>query len=463
MGTTTDAVRPVKAKRVSFYRTVPGLVRDPLKTFENIVARSGGDVVRLDLGLFQPLLVTRPEHVQEVLHEKHAVFSRDGMLWDPLRRLFGNGLASEGATWQPHRRMVQPMFSAKQFTPHIDEMAVTIGTAVEGLDRFARTGKPLDVGHEMTRIVHRALVRVLFGDKIASRDADKLTASIEKAFTSLGPRLLLPFVPNSFPLPGDGAFRRAARRMNQVMLPLVRESRRGVLPDGADIVSLISQWRDENGAALDDNQVRDDLILMFVGGSETTAVALTWLFTALGRHPEVAAKLYQEIDAVIGDGPVRQIHLGDLKYTKMVIQETLRLYPVGWLIPRTATSPDTIGGVRAWRGDTVMLSPYLTHRLPGVWDNPLDFDPERFSPERSAGRHRFAYFPFGGGPHHCVGSHFFTVEAQFIVATLLSRFRPTFAGGTAMITPQPRATLRPRQRVRMSLRPVPVTVAGRAG
>jgi cytochrome P450 len=463
MGTATDAGRPVKAKRISFYRTVPGLVRDPLRTFENITAQSGGDVVRLDLGLAQPLLVTRPEHVQEVLHEKPTVFSRDGMLWDPLRRLFGNGLASEGATWQPHRRMVQPMFAAKQFTPHIDEMAATIATAVDGLDHYAQTGKPLDVGREMTRIVHRALVRVLFGDKIGSRDADQLTASIEKAFTSLGPRLLLPFVPNSFPLPGDGAFRRAARRVNRVMLPLVRESRVGGQPHGADIVSLISQWRDENGETLDDSQVRDDLILMFVGGSETTAVALTWLFTALGRHPDVAAKLYQEIDAVVGDGPVRQSHLSELTYTRMVIQETLRLYPVGWLIPRTATSADSIGGVRVWRGDTVMLSPYLTHRLPGVWDNPLAFEPERFTAERSAGRHRFAYFPFGGGPHHCVGSHFFTVEAQFIVATLLSRFRPRFADGTATITPQPRATLRPRQRVRMGLRPLPVTVAGRAG
>lgn len=449
---------PRRGESIPLWRTVGGLMRDPLGAFEQIGRTAEGRVVRINLGPFRPLLATRPEHVQEVLHEKSAVFSRDGMLWDPIRRLVGNGLASEGATWRSHRRMVQPMFSARQFTPHVDEMADTIATSVAALDRFARSGKPLDIGNEMTRIVHRALVRVLFGNKISSRDADRLTASIAKAFTSLGPRLLLPFVPNSFPLPGDGAFRRAAKRMNRVMLPLVRESRRSELAGAADIVSLISRWRDENGAALDDDEVRDDLVLMFVGGSETTAVALTWVWTALSRNPEVAAQLYQEIDQVVGAGPVQQAHLTELTYTKRVIEETLRLHPVGWLIPRTATADDTVGGVRVRAGDTVMLSPYLTHRLPSVWEHPLTFDPDRFSPERSAGRHRFAYFPFGGGPHHCVGSHFFTVEAQLVVATLLCRFRPQF-GVTGTITAQPRATLRPRQRVRMRLRPIRAAAA----
>ena len=447
-----DRITTTPIRTVPAHRAIAGLLRDPLKALETFSRESAGAITRLDLGPFKPLLVTRPEHVQYVLHERPDTYLRGGMMWDPLQRLFGKGLGSEGSTWLPHRRLVAPLFGAKQFTPHIDEMASTIAEAVSSLDRQALTSAPIDVGREMTRIVHRALVRVLFGNKISSRDADQLTASIEKAFASLGPRLVLPFVPTSFPLPGDGAFRRAAKRVDRVMLPLVRQSRGGV-DEGVDIVSLISRWRDENGAALTDNQVRDDLILMFVGGSETTAVALTWLWRVLGAHPQVAARLRDEVDRVVGAGPVRQAHLPELRYTKMVMQETLRLYPVGWIIPRTAAADDTIDGVRVRAGDTILLSPYLTHRLDTSWDRPLEFSPERFLPENSAGRHRFAYFPFGGGPHHCVGSHFFTVEAQFVVASMLARYHPSFAAAPTFEA-RPRATLRPRERVRMTLRPV---------
>jgi cytochrome P450 len=165
------------------------------------------------------------------------------------------------------------------------------------------------------------------------------------------------------------------------------------------------------------------------------------------------------VDRVDGGGPVRQSHLPELRYTKMVMQETLRLYPVGWLIPRTATADDTIDGVAIAAGDTILLSPYLTQRLDTVWDRALEFDPRRFLPENSAGRHRFAYFPFGGGPHHCVGSHFFTVEAQFVVASMLSRFRLSFPVVPTFYA-QPRATLRPRQQVRMTLRPALIRESG---
>jgi len=347
--------------------------------------------------------------------------------------------------------MVQPMFSGRQFRPQVDALAATINEHVAALDRFAASGRPFDVGREMTRIVHRGLVSVLFGDRISTRDGDLLTSSIEKAFRSLGPRLLMPFVPERLPVPGDGAFRRAARRLNRVMLPLVRQSRQAEATPAADIVTHIAGWHDTDGAALSDHEVRDDVILMFVGGSETTAAALTWIWTALGRNPRVLARLCEEIDAVVGSGPVTPAHVPELTYTKMVIAEALRLYPVGWIIPRTATADTTIAGVAVRKGTTVILSPYLTHRLADQWDNPLEFDPDRFTPENSARRHRYAYFPFGAGPHHCIGNHFFTVEAQLTVAAVLSRFRPDFSVSGA-VTPLPRATLRPRERVRIALR-----------
>jgi cytochrome P450 len=437
---------------VPVYQTIPWLMRNPLTGFEKIGWQSRGEPVRLDLGFFRPYLVTRPEHVQHVLRDQAANYLREGMTWEPFRRLVGNGIAGEGPSWEPHRSFFQTLFSGKNIGSMIDQMATSIADAVDGLDGHARAARPIDAAVEMTRIVQRAIIRVFFGDRISSADADRLGDAIAQALTSLGARMLLPFVPDSVPLPGDRAFARTNKIVNEIILPLVRESRTGAAK-GGDVVSLLCQARDENGALLTEQQVRDDVVAIFVAGTETTALALTWLWVLLDSHPQVAARLYEEVDGVVGADPVGQSHLPGLRYTKMVLQEVLRLRPLGWILPRTAMRADTIGGVPVSAGSTVILSPYLTQRMPEHWERPLEFDPERFSPERAERRHRFAYFPFGGGPHQCLGSHFFMVEAQLILATLLRRYRPLLHTSSP-IEPQASLSLRPRRKVEVVLSPL---------
>jgi cytochrome P450 len=159
------------------------------------------------------------------------------------------------------------------------------------------------------------------------------------------------------------------------------------------------------------------------------------------------------VERVVGGDDITAAHLSQLKYLRMVLQELVRLYPVGWLIPRTAARDDVIDGWRVPAGSTMLISPYLTHRLPRYWPRPDEFDPHRFGPDAPGNRHRYAYFPFGGGPHTCLGSHLFTVEAQLIVATMLSRYRIRVPDALS-ITPMPAASLRPRQPVRLRLRPL---------
>ncbi|HEX6873471.1 MAG TPA: cytochrome P450, partial [Micromonosporaceae bacterium] len=311
---------------------------------------------------------------------------------------------------------------------------------------------PVDSGVEMTRIVHRAVIRVFFGNRISVEDADRLAPAVETAATSITSRLLMPFAPDWVPMPGDRRFREATDMIDQVMLPVVDQARRDP-GDTRDIVATLVRAQDRHGHPLTSQQIRDDVVSMFAAGTETTAVALTWLWVVLRDYPEVAQRLYAEIDEVVGGEPVRLDHLARLPYTKMVLQELLRLYSVGWLVPRTAAADDNVDGVRIRRGETVIISPYFTHRMDWLWDRPLEFDPERFSAPRSAGRHRYAYFPFGGGAHQCIGSHFFTAEAQLITASVLSRYRPELCN-VESVTPQVSASLRPKQRVMMRLRPV---------
>jgi cytochrome P450 len=441
---------------VPVHRTVPGLARDPLRAFAQIGRECGGALARLDLGLTRPYLVTHPDHVRQVLLNPRT-YLREGMIWKPLRRLEGDGIAAEGPSWQTSRHLLQPLFTARSLAARQAAMATAVAEALDLLAVQGRDARPLDLTDAMTGIVHRVLIRAFFGDRISHPEAERLGAAITTAFLSLGWRMLLPFVGNAVPLPGDRAFRRAVRTVDDLIYPRIRACRAGGGDDGAagggavDLVALLARTVDGHGEPLDDKRVRDDVVAMFIAGTETTALALTWLWLLIDAHPAVADRLTGEIDAAGGGAPDRT-DLHRLPYTRMVLQEALRLYPVGWVVPRTVGHRDVLGGVALRRGATVLLSPYLTHRLPQFWDRPDEFRPERFAPDQQRRRHRFAYHPFGAGVHQCLGSHFFLIEAELIVAGLLSRFRPEVVAPRSLRA-RATVTLRPRDRARFVLRP----------
>lgn len=444
----------ISAPRIPVHRALPRLIRDPLGALIDFGEQSNGNVVRVDLGTFRPYLVTAPKHVQHIFRDNmdNYVRGRKGILWRPIQRLFGEGILGEGPIWAASRRTLQPLFTAKRVDAIADELAEAIGEAVDALVEPARAGRVVDIGTELSRIVCHAIMRVLFAGKVSVPDALRILAAQDTIATTILTRLLLPFVPNSIPMPGDRAFRSSVQTIDDILLPAVRAARRQ--PDGGDdIISTLSRARDADGRELDEQQVRNDVVAMFATSTETSYGALTWLWTLLDANPAVADRLYAEIDQVVGTGPVRRQHLPQLRYTKMVLDELLRLYPVAWLVPRTAVADDVIGGVRIPAGADLLISPYVTQRMTRFWERPEVFDPERFTPERDRQQHRYAHFPFGGGPHLCLGQHLFYLEAQLIVATILSRFR--FKLRRRVIpAPQVAASLRPGERVELTLLPL---------
>ena len=421
---TVSEIVPSQPMMFPAYRILPKLMRDPLKTFEEIGRRSAGEIARLNIGVFRPYLVTRPEHVQHILRDNASNYPRKGMMWEPFSRLVGEGIAGEGPTWEASRAILQSAFSGRHIAAITDQMGMAIAAAVDEFGQRAGTERPVDAGVEMTRIVQRVINIVFFGDRIRLEQADRLGAAISTAMMSFLWRMLMPFVPHAVPMPGDRAFLRSARIVDEILGPIVAEARRRP-GDGDDVVSLLLRGRGAGGERLTDRQVRDDIVGLFVAGSESTAVALTWLWVVLDSHPEVTARLCDEIDRVVGTGPPRREHVGQLRYTKMVLNELLRMHSVGWIVPRTAAGADVVGGVAIKAGSTVLISPYLTHRLADVWDRPDVFDPERFSPDQTKARHPLAHLTFGAGGHQCLGQHFFLLEATLIVAATLSRFRPS--------------------------------------
>ncbi|MFA1542309.1 cytochrome P450 [Actinomadura monticuli] len=452
MSVDVDAVPVRRARNFPLYRTVSKLVRDPLREILRISTAAGGEIARLDLGASHPYLVTHPDHVQQVLRGDSQNFVRDGTFWRPLHGLFGDSIMSEYAEWELSKRILQPVFSTRTIRALSDHMARAINEAVRQLDGPARDGRPIEVLPEMGRIVHDTVIKVLFGDKIRQAEADRMIPAMERLATSIAFRFLLPFVPKSIPLPGDRAFAEGLTVMDETLNELVERFRYDA-GEGYDIFTALCKARMTEGSGLDDQWVRDNLLAMWATSTETTTVALTWLWPMLDRHPEVTDRLRAEIAGVVGDQDVRPEHLHRLPYVKQVVQELLRLYPVGWIFPRIALADTNIGGVPIKAGQTVLVSPFLTHRLESVWDRPLEFDPERFTAEANRTRHRYAYYPFGGGPHQCIGRHVFNMEAELILTAILSRYRPSLVPTESPVEARIGATLRPDQPLFLKLEP----------
>jgi cytochrome P450 len=250
-------------------------------------------------------------------------------------------------------------------------------------------------------------------------------------------------LPLWFPTNDHRRFVPARQALRDIVDRYIRD-RRASGSDSGDLLSMLLAARDEEtGEGMTDEQIRDEAMTILLAGHETTAVLLTWTFYLLSTHPEVARRHQAELAAVLGGRPPEFADLANLPYNRMIVDEALRLYPPAWVLARTPLVDDVVGDYRIPKGVSVYLSPFITHRHPDFWENPEGFDPERFTPERSAGRPRYAYFPFGGGPRMCIGNNFALMEAQLILATIAQRYRLDLAAGYRPVF-QPLITLRVR-------------------
>ena len=227
--------------------------------------------------------------------------------------------------------------------------------------------------------------------------------------------------------------------------------RRRSQTDSADLLSLLLSARDEEtGEAMTDEQLRVEVTTFLLAGQETTSLALTWTWYLLSQHPDAQRRLEEEIDVVLDGRSPEYDDLANLPYTRMVIDEAMRLYPPAWGFSRQALADDDLGGFRLPRGWLAFIIPYVLHRLPGVWADPEAFDPDRFLPEATAARPKFVYRPFGAGPRQCIGSHFALIESQLVVATLAQLYRLRLVPGHR-VEPWPLITLRPRFGMAMTI------------
>jgi cytochrome P450 len=427
---------------------VLSLRRDPIAFFEN-TARRYGDVVHYRLGRVHTYLLRRPEHIQEVLvTRQHDFVKGRGLQW--AKHFLGEGLlTSEGELHTRQRRLSQPAFHRARIASYADVMVEHAARRSQGWT----PGAELDVAREMS-----ALTLGIAGKTLFDSDVDGEAERIGRALTTLLElflRFTLPFssLLQRLPLPSTIRFLRARAQLDATIYRLIAERRRSGRDHG-DLLSMLVMARDEqgDGGRMSDVQLRDELMTLLLAGHETTANALSWTFYLLSQHASAEAAFHAELDAVLGRRAASFEDLRRLPWTEAVFAEAMRLYPPAPMMGRRALREVAIGDYVLPPDSIVVMSPWLTQRDERLYPDPLRFDPGRFSAEARAARHKFAYFPFGGGARQCIGESFAWMEGVLVLATLGQRWRPRLAPGQR-VEPQVMMTLRPRYGMRMTLEP----------
>lgn len=436
-----------------FSKDAPGFLAD--------LAHEHGALARFRVAHQRYVLVSDPDPIEQILVRQHTSFHKHDRLRDTLGEALGQGLlTAEDGTWLEHRQLAQPAFRPRRIEAYGPAM---VDLTQATIDRW-QDGQAVELNPAMMALTLRIAAKTLFGVDVAE-DADRIGQALEAIMARFKPKnRLVSLLPSSLPLPSNLAFRRGVSDLASFIDDLIDQRQaQGTL--GKDLLSRLLAAREED-TSIDDQGLRDELVTLLVAGHETTALTLTWTFDLLGRHPEIEARLHEELDDVLaGDLPTVE-HLDDLVYLEAVVDEAMRLYPPAWAIGRKAIEPVTLGGHRFETGTQFMMSQWVMHRDGRFFDEPLAFRPERWLDGLHARLPRFAYFPFGGGPRTCIGNSFALMEAKLIIATIASRYRlvpltDEVPGTDPSITLRPEGTVPVEVQARRPSQPVAVNAADR--
>ncbi len=402
-------------------------IRNPLRFFVWLT-ETYGDIVQYRSTVEPAYLINHPDYVQHVLQTNGQHYNKDTYLNKyMLESLTGQGLlTSENPLWREQRRLIQPAFHRRSLPAFAQLMTDATQRTVARLAAVPPS-QPVDMAREMMRLTLDIVTQALFGYDISDR-ADDIGEAMDTMVTIGKPR--------------HRKVREAMELLDTIVFAIIDERRAHPERRRDDLLTMLLNARYDDGSAMPDRQVRDEVMTLLVAGHETTANTLSWTWYLLAQSPQVVERLEAEVDTLGGAAPA-MADFPRLVYTDRVVQEAMRLYPSAWSISRRALADDVIGGYDIPAGAIVAMSPYTIHRRPDFWPDPERFDPDRFAPELVAARPRFAYFPFGGGARQCIGNYFALMESLIIIPTLTQHFRfsPCWSEpieGHALVTLRPR-------------------------
>ncbi len=394
-----------------------------------------GDTFQLHLGSRTLIFAIHPEAVRYINITNRQNYDKLRS-YDSVRRyLTGEGLvASTGELWRRQRKLMSPFFTPRAVQTYAEVMLRDGVRLLERWEGFVREGQTVEIGDEMTLITASIILKAMFSTE-TDEAIMEMKESVETMISFASAQQMGIRPPLWVPTAMNRKYGKARDKVHTYINALIAQRR--VLPEDQwpnDLLTRLMQARDdETGEDMAESLLRDELITTFFAGHETTARTMSAAWYALASNPAVTGRLHEELDTTLGDRYPTLEDLHHLPYTLQVIKEVLRLYPPAPFYARDALAADTIDGYAIPAGSALMLSPYYTHRHPDFWDNPLQFDPDRWAPEREAARHPYAYHPFATGQRICIGNNFSLLESHILLALLARRFTPRLAPG---YTPQ---------------------------
>jgi cytochrome P450 len=419
--------------------------RDQLGFYESC-AREYGDLVQTRMGPYRILLVYHPDAIEELLVARSRDFVKSPGV-QLLRPLLGDGLLlSEGETWLRQRRLIQPAFHRQRVAAYGEVMSALAERHVAGW----KAGDTVEVHAEMMALTQAIVARTLFDADVAD-DAREATEAAKVLAEDFGARLQsFRVLPYWLPTPRNLRSRRAVRRLDALVHRIIAE-RRASGEDRGDLLSMLVHAQDaDDGTRMSAQQVRDEVMTIFMAGHETTAVALSWTWSLLGQHPDADARLAAELREVLGGRAPSAADLPRLKFAEMIVTEAMRLYPPAYGLGRQAGRATELAGREVATGDIVIAPTWVVQRDRRWFEEPEAFRPERWAGDLAHRLPRYAYFPFGGGPRQCIGNGFALMEAVLLLATIAQRFRLLLVPGQRIV-PTPYVTLRPEPGIRVLL------------
>jgi cytochrome P450 len=423
---------------------------DPLGLYSQARAEYG-DYVRIRIvPHIYAYVLTHPDAVEHVLHKGHKNYRKPDIFYKSVGLLVGNGLfTNEGEPWLRQRKLASPAF-------HSNFIAMLSTGMVESAEAFAAEmqageGKPIDMLEGMMKLGLCIASTTLFSADI-SGDTDSIGKAFRATFKHVSNRLnSMQLIPNWLPTKANRSFAAAKKFLDGKVMELIAARRKSATKP-RDLLTMLIDAHDEMGKGMMDRQLMDEVLTLLTAAHETIGAALAWTWYLLALHPEIQTEVYDEVHGRLGGRSPGFDDLPNLPLTTAVFKESMRLYPPGWGELREAIEPDHICGYDVPAKAMIILCQWVTHRHPDFWEEPEKFKPERFLPGNAEKHHRFAYFPFGGGPRICIGMQFAMVEGPLVIATILQRFRVELVADQ-QIVPDATFTLRPRYGLKVILHP----------
>ncbi|MGM0604794.1 MAG: cytochrome P450 [Halobacteriota archaeon] len=440
--------RPPGPSGVPLFGNSRQYANDPF-SFMQACAAAYGDVVRFDLGPIDTYMLTNPRDIERVLVSDAPRYRKLDFGDDAIDALLGDGvLMSEGETWHRQRQLATPAFQTRRINGLDELMTDCVDDQIAGW----ADGDRIDVQAEMAHVTVRIIVNAMFGTDLSDDRVRTVQENLEPLGARFEPDPMRILVPNWMPTTENRRFAGAVDALEAVIDDLVVERRAegyettadGTVP--MDLLSIILRAIDDGEQT--ESNLRDEMMTMLLAGHDTTALTLTYTWYLLSEHPQALARVHAELADVLGGDRPTAADARNMEYTEWVLQEAMRLYPPVYTLFRQPKIDVKLGGYRVPAGSGIMLPQWVVHRSDRWYDDPNTFDPERWAPERRSARPRFSFFPFGGGPRHCIGSQFSMLEAKLILGTIAQAYDLEYLGA-APISLRGSLTMHPDEPVTM--------------